>query len=539
MRSQKSLSQIKVGPRFFVAVLALIVFIWSIGLSGARASGSLPLAGVNDVALDTSTSTATDTATATATDTATTTSTATTVITGTATSTSTVTPTPTNTGTATQTGTATSSPTITLTPTNTGTPTITPTPTRTGTITPAPAVTISVSPSSAKVNESLTFTIVVKNNGTAPAVAANLSNAFPAYIDITSATTTKGIANRASHALTVTIGDLAPNETVTISVVVKVNASATRTETISNLATLTYNNNLQANGSVNYSVIATTTLPNTGEISLDAAPRPLDRMTLILFLCAGLIAAVGLLWKTRLASARFFALLLGLVFFAGALAACLPSTSAPQPVLPALPPATNTPTLMPFRPAYEFSTPEALIPTLPVFPIPSPTLSAPVEPGQPVPDTSAVQRIVVPALNLDTEVKYVPFEELSWFITGLRQEVAWLGGTSWPGLGGNTVLAAHITVAGMGDGPFRWLENLKDGDVITLYTNENVYTYVVKSQIIVEATDLGITQQTVNPQLTLITCTGWDPEIKIYRYRRAVFADLTRTEPWVRTAMTK
>jgi len=525
MRSQTSTSKIRIGSRLLVACLALLVFVWSLGLSGARASGPLPPAGLQQIT-DTSTSTPTDTATATSTDTAT----------ATATSTSTSTSTSTATPTATLGGTATSTSTVTLTPTATGTDTLTPTPTRTGTITPAPAVTISVSPASAKVNESLTFTILVKNIGAAPAINSTLSNAFPVYIDLTSATTTKGVATRASHALTVTIGDLAPNETVTIVVVGKVNTGATRTETVTNQATLVYNTSLQASGSVNYSVVATATLPNTGEIPLDALPRPMDRLTLSLVFAAGLVLAAGLLWKVRQASARFFALLLLLIVAAGALAACLPSAPAPQAALPTLAPATSTATLLPFRPAYEFSTPEAIIPTLPVFPIPAPTLAAPVEPGQPAPDTSAVERIVIPALNLDTEVKYVPFQDLSWFITGLRQEVAWLGDTSWPGLGGNTVMAAHVTVSGLGDGPFRWLENLKDGDVVTLYTNQNVYTYVVRSQIIVESTDLGITQQTVKPQLTLLTCTGWDPEIQAYRYRRAVFAELTRTEPWVRLA---
>ncbi len=519
MRSQTSTSKIRIGSRLLVACLALLVFVWSLGLSGARASGSLPPAGPLQIT-DTLTSTPTDTATATSTETAT------------STSTSTATPT----ATLVISGTATSTSTATQTPTATGTTTLTPTPTRTGTITPAPAVTISVSPASARVNENLTFTILVKNNGAAPALNASLTNAFPVYIDLTSATTTKGAATRASHALTVTIGDLAPNETVTIVVVGRVNTAATRTETVTNLAILVYNTSLQVTGSVNYSVVATATLPNTGEIPLDALPRPLDRLSLALIFAAGLALAAALLWKVRQASARFFALLLLLIVAAGALAACLPTAPAPQAVLPTLAPSTSTPTLLPFRPAYEFSTPEAIIPTLPVFPIPAPTLAAPVEPGQPAPDTSAVERIVIPALNLDTEVKYVPFQDLSWFITGLRQEVAWLGDTSWPGLGGNTVLAAHITVAGLGDGPFRWLENLKDGDVVTLYTNENVYSYVVRSQIIVEATDLGITQQTVKPQLTLLTCTGWDPEIQSYRYRRAVFAELTRTEPWLRSA---
>jgi len=36
---------------------------------------------------------------------------------------------------------------------------------------------------------------------------------------------------------------------------------------------------------------------------------------------------------------------------------------------------------------------------------------------------------------MDTVVKYVPYDGLTWLIAGLQQEIAWMGDTSWPGLG--------------------------------------------------------------------------------------------------------
>jgi LPXTG-site transpeptidase (sortase) family protein len=119
-------------------------------------------------------------------------------------------------------------------------------------------------------------------------------------------------------------------------------------------------------------------------------------------------------------------------------------------------------------------------------------------------------------------------------IEGLRDEVAWLGNTSWPGIGSNTVLAGHVTVRGLGNGPFRYLENLAVGDQVTLYTEEYAYTYTMREQIMVDETNLGVLLATTNPQLTLVTCTGWDTELEIYRYRMVVFADLAHTEPLVR-----
>jgi LPXTG-site transpeptidase (sortase) family protein len=317
---------------------------------------------------------------------------------------------------------------------------------------------------------------------------------------------------------------------------VRVNASLTRTETLSNPVSLTYGSGLTATGSVNYSVIATNVLPGTGELPLEINPS--TNPLYILALGAAILAILALGWAVKSslprASVRLFVVIISLAVLAGTLAACLPGWQAPSEEVAAPVNALDpTATLLPFRPAYAFSTPEA-VPPLPDFPIPSPKVTITAAPGEPPPDTSAVERLVVPAMNLDTEVKYVPFDGLSWYITGLREEVAWLGETSWPGLGSNTVIAGHITVAGLGNGPFRWLENLKAGDVITLYTDQKVYSYTVRDQFVVEATDVGVTEATVNPQLTLITCTGWDTDLELYRFRRVVVADLTRSDPWVR-----
>jgi LPXTG-site transpeptidase (sortase) family protein len=145
-------------------------------------------------------------------------------------------------------------------------------------------------------------------------------------------------------------------------------------------------------------------------------------------------------------------------------------------------------------------------------------------------DASPVTRVVIPGLNLEARVRYVPFEGLSWPVEGLREDVAWLGNTSWPGLGSNTVLAGHVTVQGLGDGPFRYLEELETGDEIVVYTEKGVYTYAVREQMTVDETHLGVTMPTIRPQLTLITCTGWDTELSIYRFRRVVVADLIRNE---------
>lgn len=164
---------------------------------------------------------------------------------------------------------------------------------------------------------------------------------------------------------------------------------------------------------------------------------------------------------------------------------------------------------------------------LPDFPIPTPTAQAGTpESGADSPDTSPVKRIIIPALALDTVVKYVPYDGLTWLIAGLQQEVAWLGDTSWPGLGSNTALAAHVTLRTGSDGPFRFLSDLRYGDTVFVETEQKTYEYMVRDTIVVEPTDLSVLEPSSESQLTLITCTEWDTYTGFYTKRFVVLADL-------------
>ena len=144
----------------------------------------------------------------------------------------------------------------------------------------------------------------------------------------------------------------------------------------------------------------------------------------------------------------------------------------------------------------------------------------------------AVTRIIIPSLGLDTVVKYVPFDGSTWLIGGLKQEVAWMGDTSWPGLGGNTGLAGHVDLADGSDGPFRFLFDLQPGDEVILHTEQNIYTYLVREQVVVEDYDLSVIEATEKPQITLITCTDWDTELRVYLKRLVIFSDLIDVKPF-------
>jgi LPXTG-site transpeptidase (sortase) family protein len=443
-------------------------------------------------------------------------------------------------------------------PTTTGTAgpspthTLTPSPTYTGTLTPNASLKVTVTPSQAKVNESFTFTIKVGNTGTGPTHDNVIFDPFNnSFMDVITVTTSKGTVTKQTHSFYVTIGNVFPGEIITITAIVKVNSSLTQTQTLSNVVTLTYD---QTSKTVNVTYKAVSqTLPPTGELPLnwrDDKIKPLGLIPGIVLVGLGGISLIMVVWWSKARNPKYKlwmtvggSLLILIGFAVGATSSGLINpirqvqryqmTPTGVRIIAQGQPAEPSATSLAHLPASAFSTPDNVVPivTLPNYPIPTPVITVTPQPGEVGPDTSAVTRIVIPALMLDTEVKYVPYDGVTWMITGLRQEVAWMGNTSWPGLGGNTGLAGHVTVAGMGDGPFRHLDELPNGELVLLYTKQNIYTYQVSESKVTDGGDMSVTLPTDNPQISLITCIDWDQDSHTYLNRLVVIADLVRTEP--------
>lgn len=174
--------------------------------------------------------------------------------------------------------------------------------------------------------------------------------------------------------------------------------------------------------------------------------------------------------------------------------------------------------------------PTATPSVLPDYPIPTPDALTTVGLEGVDPDASAISRLVIPAMGLDTVVKYVPYNGSTWLISGLKQEIAWMGDTSWPGLGSNTALAGHVDLVTGERGPFWNLRNLRAGDEVRVYTAKRIYIYRVSEQKVVDDTDMSVIAETSKPRLTMITCTGWDTNVRVYLKRLVVFADLVGTK---------
>ena len=86
----------------------------------------------------------------------------------------------------------------------------------------------------------------------------------------------------------------------------------------------------------------------------------------------------------------------------------------------------------------------------------------------------------------------------------LKRAVGHVPGTSFPEMGGNTVLAAHR------DTLFAGLRNVELGDLVTLKTEERTYTYRVISIDVVSPGAVEVMDATPDPVLTLITCFPFD-----------------------------
>jgi LPXTG-site transpeptidase (sortase) family protein len=545
--------------RLSIPLLGLILFIGLLLISASTSSAQGQVLPGNRVDLSVNgtevyySQQLTDTVTATPT--VTLTPTPTLISTNTATATESPTPTETSSpgNTPTSTPTPTNSPTATVTPSTTPTITGTPpttTPTSTATVNPGATISVSVSPSSASVNETLTFTIKVGNTSDLTTVDNIIVDSFPTFIDVISVTYS-GTVTKGTHSFIATIGEVDPDEIVTITALVRVNSTLSRTEYLSNVVTLTYDQRGSKNASVTYRVVYTS-LPGTGDLPLnwrqDVSKSFSSLPGILLIVFGGTLLGLVRWTKARIHKDRLWMTVSGSLLI---LAGCIVMASSlglfnqlgGEPleqvnqandgnvveVQPAEPSATS----LVWQPASAFSTPDSVVPivTLPDYPIPTPVLTITPKPGEAHPDTSAIVRIIIPALLLDTEVKYVPYDGYTWLINGLRQEIAWMGNTSWPGLGSNTGLAGHVTVAGMGDGPFRHLDELPMGEVIILYTEQNIYTYQASERKITDDGDMSVINPTDTSQISLITCIDWDDATKTYLNRLVVVADLIRTEP--------
>lgn len=133
----------------------------------------------------------------------------------------------------------------------------------------------------------------------------------------------------------------------------------------------------------------------------------------------------------------------------------------------------------------------------------------------------------IPKLDIYTHITTIPFEDGTWDVTWLNQQVGYLEGSAFPTWEGNTVLTAHnVTVFGE-NGPFASIDSLSYGDQIMIYAYGLTYTYEVReSQVVLDGNVHAAFQEEDYDWITLMTCTGYNEIRGEYAFRQLVRAVL-------------
>lgn len=136
-----------------------------------------------------------------------------------------------------------------------------------------------------------------------------------------------------------------------------------------------------------------------------------------------------------------------------------------------------------------------------------------------IPAPTAPTRIVAPAINLDAPVVTMDWrteiqgEQATSVWNVPENEAGWHLNSTRPGQGGNVVISGHNN--SMGGHVFGRLDELTEGDTVTLWADETAYTYYISRRDTIRTFAAGPEmlnklQQLAGPasteQLTLITC---------------------------------
>lgn len=115
----------------------------------------------------------------------------------------------------------------------------------------------------------------------------------------------------------------------------------------------------------------------------------------------------------------------------------------------------------------------------------------------PTPGPQQAVRLQIPALKVDHPV--VQGDGPEQLKKGVGQHI----GSPNPGQRGNVVLSAHNDIFGQ---IFQYLDKLKPGDQIILFSSQRSYTYIVRQTQIVAPTQVEVMNQTPESIVTLISC---------------------------------
>ncbi len=134
-------------------------------------------------------------------------------------------------------------------------------------------------------------------------------------------------------------------------------------------------------------------------------------------------------------------------------------------------------------------------------------------------DTWPVARLAAPRLGVERFVLAGASGESLAFGPGH------VGASAAPGRPDNVAVAGHR------DTHFRFLERLREGDLLLLESRSGTRRFVVHALRVVHESDVGILERTGRPELTLITCFPFDAVVPGGPLRFVVHAGAAPTGP--------
>ena len=156
----------------------------------------------------------------------------------------------------------------------------------------------------------------------------------------------------------------------------------------------------------------------------------------------------------------------------------------------------------------------------------------PVQPADKAYKSLGELRIEIPTLGINFPIVGAAITKNGWDLTWLQNNVAYLEGSAYPTLEGNTVLMAHATDANNNLGPFSDIKGMQSGQKIYLHSNGQSYIYQVQENKKILPSDISTAfKHEEYSWITLVTCEDYNAKTGVYDYRRMVRATLVSVIP--------
>ncbi|MBP9710836.1 MAG: class F sortase [Candidatus Pacebacteria bacterium] len=146
--------------------------------------------------------------------------------------------------------------------------------------------------------------------------------------------------------------------------------------------------------------------------------------------------------------------------------------------------------------------------------------------------TELPDRLVIPTLGIDAKVQHVGLGKSgNMAVPSNYTDVGWYRYGPVPGARGSAVIDGHLDNGFGMDAVFKHIEELKQGDLITVVASDGTEQQFEVESVISYPREAVPLERVFNrddrPRLNLITCTGdWNNEVKSYDQRVVVYAVL-------------